>query len=124
MALSFYNTVKLLSESDTSNTTTIEFHNNTTTTPINTNAQPNNIVNQSTLTITETQTVVLSTTITSVLIHTTTLTLMATIPGGVPINVVFVSIAFIGVLSISIGYLIGYRASRKPVEEQPTRKRR
>ncbi|MEM1645068.1 MAG: hypothetical protein QXL96_04225 [Ignisphaera sp.] len=124
--LSFFNTVELIGESNIDNTTTTELYNNTAATSIDTNTHPANIVNQTafTLTITETKTITLSTTVTSVLIHTTTLTLMATIPGGVPINLVFVFAALIGVLSISIGYFIGYKTSRKPIEEQPTRRRK
>lgn len=123
VALSFFNPIKLLGESNL-DTTTTENYTNTTTISITNNAGSSDIVNQSVLTITETETVTLSTTITNILIHTTTLTLMATVPGGVPINLAFVSVALVGALSILVGYFIGYRVSKKPVEEQPTTRKR
>ncbi|MEM1525641.1 MAG: hypothetical protein QW775_03495 [Ignisphaera sp.] len=122
VALSFFNPIKLLSESSSDNTTT-ENYTNTTTVSVTINTQPTDIVNQSVSTITETETVILPTTITNILIHTTTLTLMATVPGGVPINIAFVSVALVGALSILVGYSIGYRVSKKPVEERPTTRR-
>lgn len=58
-------------------------------------------------------TITLSTTITmtNILIHTTTLTLMMTINRGVAESQVAVFVVVIGAISIIVGYLVGYKSA-------------
>jgi hypothetical protein len=87
----------------------------TTITTITTTSTPNQIMNRSTTTVTET--IFISTTITKVLIHTTTFTSFITISTGVSFDQAMVFVTIIGVIAIVVGYFLGYKTSRTRVEE-------
>lgn len=99
----------------------VELPSNTTiTSNLNVTASiiTNNVINQSITTITETVTIL--TTTTRVLIHTTTFTTIVTIPTGISFNQAIIFVITIGIISIIVGYIIGYKASKSSVEETPT----